>query len=200
MIYLSSLSINRSRLALGWMANPYRVHQRLCMACDRDPRLLFRIEEQAGEPRILVQSQRPPDWPVAFAAFQVLSAPPDVKEVDMKLLHGQRCRFRLLANPAVKKDGRRLGLIVEADQRSWLTRKLGAAGADLLGCWVINRGLQKSTKKPTGGEELLTHQAVLFEGALQVREPPRLVQAVESGIGPAKGLGFGLLSLAGMSY
>ena len=42
----------------------------------------------------------------------------------------------------------------------------------------------------------LAHLAVRYEGLLQVGDPERLLQAVRGGIGSAKGLGFGLLSLA----
>ena len=38
--------------------------------------------------------------------------------------------------------------------------------------------------------------AVQFDGVLQVTDPDKLVAAVETGIGSAKGFGFGLLSLA----
>ena len=37
---------------------------------------------------------------------------------------------------------------------------------------------------------------VLFEGMLRVDEPEKFLKSVESGIGSAKGFGFGLLSVA----
>ena len=56
-----------------WARNPYRVHQRLCMAFDGQPdgRVLFRIEgpvrtSRGLRPRILVQSIHAPDWDQAF--------------------------------------------------------------------------------------------------------------------------------------
>jgi CRISPR-associated protein Cas6/Cse3/CasE subtype I-E len=38
--------------------------------------------------------------------------------------------------------------------------------------------------------------SVQFNGVLQVKDPERLIGAIHSGFGSAKGLGFGLLSLA----
>jgi CRISPR system Cascade subunit CasE len=42
----------------------------------------------------------------------------------------------------------------------------------------------------------LTHLAVLFEGVLEVTDPAAFANTLAHGIGPAKGLGFGLLSVA----
>ena len=195
-MYLTRLKINRSRIALNWIGNPYRVHQRLCMACESDPRLLFRIEDKDGQTQILAQSQQVSHWGAAFDSFPVLAAAPEMKEVHLTIQAGQRCRFRLLANPTVKRDGRRLGLLKEEDQRAWLERKLTEAGAGLVGCWVVDRRLQKSEQNPAKEVAAQVHLAVLFEGALQVIDPDRLAAAVAAGIGAAKGYGFGLLSLA----
>ncbi len=203
-MFLSRLRLNTGRIALHWAANPYRVHQRLSMACEGDPRVLFRIEEGADGPQILVQSHVEPRWEVAFADLKVLSRPPEHKQFGLDL-QAHRCyRFRLLANPTVKKtverEGERkksrVGLFREEDQQAWLTRKLNSVGVRLMGVRTLSRGSQYSRKNPTKDSSLQTHYAVLFEGILEVIDPKKLEQAVESGIGSAKGFGFGLLSLA----
>ncbi len=202
MMYLSRLQLNTSRAAVGWASNPYRVHQRLMKACDGDPRLLFRIEDTPeGGTQILVQSQVKPNWQLAFADLAVLRCPPEFKPFDLSLQAGRLYRFRLLANPTVKKKSDddkpyRLGLTQEADQLAWLTRKLEGAGVKLASCVVMPRGLQHSDKSLAKDEHAATHLAVLFEGVLQAQDPERLEAVVESGIGSAKGFGFGLLSLA----
>jgi len=202
-MYLTRLMLNRSRAAVLWVANPYRVHQRLMMGCDEDPRLLFRIEETERGVQILAQSTRAPDWQKAFGDFPVLLHPPEEKAFDPRLLEGARYRFRLLANPTVKvtveKEGEesrktRRGLIKEKDQLEWIKRKLEAAGAEVLGCMTVPRGLQHSHKG--GNEGSQTHLAVLFEGVLAVQDAMKLKTALQDGIGSAKGYGFGLLSLA----
>ena len=202
MMYLSRLQLNTSRIATLWASNPYRVHQRLMMACDGDPRLLFRIEDTPeGGTQILVQSHVEPDWQLAFNDFAVLRCPPEHKAFDLHLQLGRLYRFRLLANPTVKKksdDGRpiRLGLFKEDDQCAWLTRKLEDAGVKLVSTIAAPRGLQRSDKNPAKDENTATHFAVLFEGVLQAQNPERLKEVVERGIGSAKSYGFGLLSLA----
>ena len=199
-MYLARLTLNRSRTAVTWAANPYRIHQRLMMAYDGDPRLLFRLEEADDGARILVQAHRAGDWDAAFSEFHVLAQAPEEKAVELRLVAGQRYRFRLLANPTVKtkrEDGTptRQGLMREEDQLAWLRRKLQEAGAEAEGCIVVPRGLQRSRKNPAVDPHLHTHYAVLFEGLLWVTDPVRLREAVEKGIGSAKGYGFGLLSL-----
>lgn len=196
-MYLARLRLKRSRMALTWSANPYRVHQRLAMGfAGRDPRLLFRLEDTRQGAQILVQSQRRPDWDLAFAGLDVLDAPPECKTFEWRLSAGACYRFRLLANPCVKRDGKRLGLLREDHQRAWLSRKLTEAGAELVACRASSLGHLKSRRSPHKDEATQTHFAVLYEGVLRVREPSRFEGALRSGIGPAKGYGFGLLSLA----
>ncbi len=209
-MYLARLRLNTSRPAVLWASNPYRVHQRLKMACGNDVRLLFRIEDTREGAQVLVQSQTDGDWSGVFADFPVLRCAPEHKQVNLRVQPNHRYRFRLLANPTVKRsvpadvagpaDGanakKRLGLIREQDQLAWLTRKLEAAGAELLHASVSSRGLVKSNKNPAKDEHAQTHVAVLFEGILLARDVATLCAAVEAGIGSAKGYGFGLLSLA----
>jgi len=203
-MYLSRLTLNHSRTAIQWLSNPYRVHQRLKMACDHDPRLLFRIEESDRGVQILVQSVNAPDWQKAFGDFPVLAVHPESKPFTLALQAGKQYRFRLLANPTVKqsveKDGEgprktRHGLTKEADQAAWLRRKLEAAGAEVLTCQAAPRGRQVSRKSSTSAQGQQTHLAVLFEGQLLAKDPALLETALAQGIGSAKGYGFGLLSL-----
>jgi hypothetical protein len=102
-MYLACLRLNRSRRAVLWASNPYRVHQRLLIAYEGEPRLLFRIEDLNDGVQILVQSSLPPDWERAFADFPVLAEPPQYRSFEPRLSHGGSYRFRLLANPTVKK-------------------------------------------------------------------------------------------------
>ncbi len=196
-MFLARLQLNQSRVTVNWAANPYRVHQRLRMAYPNDPRLLFRIEDLSdiGGTQIIIQSHMEPDW-TAFDEFHVLLRPPEHKPFNPQVQAGRSYRFRLLANPTVKRDGKRLSLFREGEQRAWLARKLADAGGEALGCVTASRGLQRSRKNPQKDENQQTHLAVLFEGVLGVTNPDKLLEAVMNGIGSAKGYGFGLLSLA----
>lgn len=136
MMYLTRLTFNQSRLTLNWLANPYRVHQRLRLACSDEPRLLFRIEEGDPFTTILVQTHNLPYWAAAFNSFSVLAGLPEMKTFDPQPVTGQVYAFRLIANPTVKRDGDRIGLGKEEEQQSWLVRKLAEGGAELLRCQI----------------------------------------------------------------
>lgn len=205
-MYLSRLTLSQSVRAQQWASNPYRVHQRLMMACDGDRRLLFRIDigtpGQIERPvTILVQSTAAPSWDVAFGeGFPVLARPPETQPFMPAPMVGLRYRFRLLANPVVcrsekgRERGRRVGLLREEEQRAWLDRKLQAAGLETLEVAVLDLGMFKSRKGP--GTPSQTHLAVRFDGIVRCVDPALLSVACAEGIGPAKGYGFGMLSLA----
>jgi CRISPR system Cascade subunit CasE len=115
--------------------------------------------------------------------------------------NGQKLYFLLRVNPSVKKEidgkrnGFRVGLLKEEDQLKWLQRKAEAGGFSINSCRAIPEGIIHDER---GKEEAgkLRHYAVRFEGTLQVVNPDLFLAAIQSGIGPAKGFGFGLLSIA----
>lgn len=193
---LTKFVVANSRIAASWVANPYRVHQRLLMAYEGEERLLFRIEQARQQTVILAQSNRLPNWHAAFDDFAVLQAAPESKEIKWAFEPDQLYRFRLLANPTVTREGKRLGLLKEEDQLAWIERQMHKAGAKLLGCQVRCNGLQKSGKNPTKQENEQTHLSVLFDGVLQVVDAKHLAEMGLHGVGPAKGYGFGLVSMA----
>ena len=195
-MYLSRLKINEGRIAQGWLSNPYRIHQRLKIACSGDPRMLFRLEEGGASGCILVQTHNLPDWAAAFNEFPVLAGLPEVKEFHPLPGVGQRYAFRLAANPTVKRDGRRVGLLRQDEQQAWLERHLADAGAELLRLQIQPYRVQRSGKGEEKGQAGQVHLVVTFEGLLLCRDAPRLGAALAAGVGPAKGYGCGLLSLA----
>jgi len=166
---------------------------------------LFRVDPHPGKSvAILVQSAMKPDWEYAFHnAGYLLATPPQVKQFDPQFGKDQRLRFRLRANPtkrvgADKADdrlaGKRVQLFGEEQQLDWLRRQGERYGFALIDCRVSSVETQRS-RKPEKSEEI-RHQAVTFDGLLQVTDPAAFLSALESGIGPAKGFGFGLLSVA----
>lgn len=210
MAYLSLLQIDISQVrGRTWLANPYRVHQRLLMAFPdgESGRVLYRVEEDHTPPRILVQAPALANWEETFSDHQVLLASPIQKEVALAFRSGQRLRFLLRANPTVRRvrwdgdgedrkiaKGPRMGLMKEVDQRAWLARKGEAAGFRPLAFEVNPRG--NVVFRRGNGEASQTHFQVDFQGVLQVLDPAALQAAWQTGIGPGKAFGFGLLSLA----
>lgn len=222
-MYLSRLILNpRSRQVRNELADPYEMHRTICTALpdanykDNEPSgILFRVDlhPRTRIPTLLVQSRQKPDWSFLLAERKDYllgesELPLDVenpatRDLNLQIHDGQVLAFRLRANPTVKKDregrnqGRRVGLLHEEDQHKWLARKLESAGAGLIAVNIINeqftRGKLFSEKEK---EKRLNFLSVQFDGVLQVKDKDKLTDNIFTGFGSAKGLGFGLLSLA----
>jgi CRISPR system Cascade subunit CasE len=225
-MYLSRLILNpRSRQVQRELADPYEMHRTICRAFpdanfeENEPSgILFRVDlpPKTRIPTLLVQSRQKPEWDFLLADrknyllgqndLPLDVDNPSVKELGLQLRAGQVLVFRLRANPTLKKtiikeDGEkhklRLGIINEADQHKWLERKLESAGAALISVNTVNeqftRGKLFIEKED---EKRMRFLSVQFDGVLQVKDPAQLSKTIYAGFGCAKGLGFGLLSLA----
>lgn len=198
--YLSKLTPNlRSSKVRRDLKNPYDLHRTLSRATpDHDQeRLLWRID-MGDVPTIIVQAQLPPDW--SFLQEPVppsyLACPPASKQVELDFATGQTLRFRLRANPTVKRTldnkKKRLALYEVDDQLAWLQRKAEQGGFKLLSALPSRQETLEFDKKG----RTITLLAVVFDGRLRVRDPELFLNTVSGGIGSAKGFGMGLLSLA----
>ena len=212
-MYLSRLLLNpRSRQVQRETADPYNLHKTLMQAFDpkRDQAgVLHRMEVDArtGTVMLLVQSQVAPDWSFLDDKDYLLPADPfsglanpAVKQVALPLHTGQTLRFRLVANPTVKKKregkahGNRVPLVREERQLAWLQGKGQQHGFQLLQTTATAQAKQQSWRQR--GQPPLTLCTVQFDGRLQITDAARFTAAVQAGIGPAKAFGCGLLSLA----
>jgi CRISPR system Cascade subunit CasE len=225
-MYLSRLLLNtRNRDARRDLASPYELHRTLARVFpsprpDADGpdaqrslghRLLFRAEPDApGGPAVLVQTLAAPDWSRLPDGYARVDGP---KPFEPRLSEGQRLRFRLAANPTVKKqrDGRKHGTRVplvhprapeghpeaSAGYLDWLERKAEAAGLALEPDCLVDAPFEIRTRKQArSGDHRVTLFGVRFDGVATVVDPVSLLDALRSGLGPAKGFGFGLLSIA----
>lgn len=164
-------------------------------------RVLFRLElprRPSEVPALIVQSDRFPDW----TPLETLACIEGPKAWSPTFTAGQNLRFRLRATPTKattfdkgtpKEAHRRIGLYTEEEQRQWLTRKASESGFRALTVDLRKIGWQ-SGRKPGGG--VIRHHAVEYDGVLQIADTTTFAAALTGGIGPAKGFGYGLLSLA----
>ena len=211
-MYLSRLRlIPHNRKARRDLADPYRLHQTLTAVAGNDDRLLFRAEPEApGGPAVLVQTLAAPDWRALPDGYARVDGP---KPFEPRLVQGQRLRFRLVANPTVKKQrdgkkhGARVPLVhprapeghpeVTAGYLDWIERKAGAAGLAIDADRLVGAPFEVRTRKRgRSGDHRVTLFGVRFDGVATVADSVALSEAVRSGVGPAKGFGFGLLSIA----
>lgn len=199
-MYLSQLQLDRShKQARADLASPYQLHATFCRALAPEdqppPRFLWRLEE-GKTPLVLVQSADSPNWGILaqrFPGYFVES--PQAKPVPLEHLQpSQTLRFRLKANPTVTKQGKRHGLKEVEEQLEWLSRQASKGGFSVLGAMVAQSERVKMYKH-AGGSPIVV-QSVLYEGHLKISDLKRFKQTLETGLGHAKALGFGLLSVA----
>ncbi|KAA0258288.1 MAG: type I-E CRISPR-associated protein Cas6/Cse3/CasE, partial [Chloroflexi bacterium] len=173
--------------------------------------ILFRVDlhPRTRIPTLLVQSRQKPDWSFLLAErrdyllgeneLPLDVENPAVKEMNLQLREGQVLAFRLRANPTkrLKENAKRIGLLREDDQHAWIQRKLEIAGAGVVSVNIINEQFTRGKLFKEKEKALrLNFLSVQFDGVLQVQDPNNLVNSIFTGFGSAKGLGFGLLSLA----
>jgi CRISPR system Cascade subunit CasE len=204
-MYLSLLKLNpRSHRAMTEISRPYELHRSIMTAFPNNRgnglgRVLFRldIDRKSGDITVLVQSHDKPDWTALNTTGDFLREPPQCKTFEPPIVAGMMLYFRLRANPSVKRDGKRLGIIKEEDQSTWLRRKAKESGFEVLSLTVIPEDIVRDRMTDqTGSRHNLSLLSVCFEGILRVTDSNAFRQALEKGIGSAKGLGFGLLSIA----
>jgi len=201
-----------ARVEIPWRfsRNPYDIHRALwslfpCTTSETrespgDSRrgFLFRVEsnEPGRSACVLSQAQRRagPSTKEALVVGQ--------REFNPQPRQGQRLAFLLTGNPIKTiadrerkrpgKDGYlkrcRVPLIDEDEQRDWLKRKLEPAAT--VEAVTAHKHPPLFFRK---GSRVGRVQLVTFEGMLAVAEPDALSSLLETGVGPAKAFGCGLL-------
>lgn len=204
-MYLSKLVLDpRHPQARRDLANAYEMHRSLCRVFAPSPeakpvRFLWRLESgRAGLSQdgavVLVQSATQGNW--ESLAQQPGYAHAVYPPVECRRLLADRCSyvFRLFCNPTVTRDGKRFGLVREAEQLAWLERQGRAHGFEIHRV-EVSRSERIAFRQGCGGNKI-TLQIVQFEGILRATDLEKLGLAWCKGIGHAKALGLGMLSLA----
>jgi CRISPR system Cascade subunit CasE len=194
MTYLSMLTLNpKNRTVQRDLSDIYLLHQTVLRAFTgiSPGRVMFRLEQKNEISSILVQSPIEPQWSILDSDY--FAKNPVHKEFKPAFDQGQQFRFRLRANPTVKRQGKREGLLREEDQINWLIRKSSDCGFHVLSAYVHDQRMESG--KDGDGREISLF-CVTFEGIMSVTGPSKLLVALENGIGSGKGFGNGLLSLA----
>jgi CRISPR system Cascade subunit CasE len=215
-MYLSRLTFApcavADREALRAFESPYLLHQALWQVFsdspDRRRDFLYRLDLDAGRPRVYALSPRKPVG--AGHRWQI-----DTKPFAPRVEPGDLLDFTLRANPVVTRNGKRHDVVMDAkralaaggiprDERptqaelaqehagAWLERRVAKHGFSLVTGTLRAEGHQVHRfQKPSGRP---VHVATCdFQGVLRVDHPDRLLESITGGIGPAKGFGCGLL-------
>lgn len=148
---------------------------------------LFRADRRGRDFRVLLLS---PEAPASKGVFVW-----QTKQIADSFLAHEAYRFSLKANPTMrrKSDGRRLAIYDEPRLREWLTRKAAASGFAVESETLIVGApiAEMFIKDGRAGK----HVTVDFKGVLQVQDRDIFTRTFQTGIGSAKGFGYGLLML-----
>lgn len=211
-MYLSKLTLNlRNRQVRSEITSPYEMHRTISKAfasndSATDNRMLFRIESNpknniSSGINVLVQSSdTEPDWSKLTVDENYFLAEPLTKYVDLSKLASGLYKFKLIANPTIKRNGKRFGLYKEEEQIEWFKRKGEHHGFEpiYLHCsdFTIGNKSKTANMKEDVNKSDIYHLGVSYEGVLKVTNPEEVIKAMLAGIGSAKAFGFGLLTIA----
>ena len=191
MRYLSQAMIPLAAALKAALVDGYAWHQAIWKAFPDRPDdardFLFRVDRKDGGFRVLLLSEEKPQ-PEAWFAWQT-------KEVGLSFLSRTAYHFQVRANPTMRRsaDKRRLAIYDESRLREWLSRKAEASGFEVDPDTLTIGAPRDETFRKDG--KFGKHVTVDFEGILRVTDHDRFAQAFNSGIGSAKGFGYGLLML-----
>lgn len=191
MQFLSQATVPIFSTLRAGLVDGYAWHQALWKSFPGRPEasrdFMFRTDRRGDAMRVLLLSEMRPQSANMLAW--------DTKDIGHAFLHQDVYRFQLKANPTFRRssDRRRLAIFDEENLRNWLNRKAQASGfsidADTLSVGApISETCAKLGKRGR-------HVAVDFEGLLRVNDRDAFIAAFHTGIGSAKGFGYGLLML-----
>lgn len=214
-MYLTRFEINpQRRAARAFLASPHRIHAGVMSAFPdalheaAEGRVLWRVDPGDNDAVLYVVSPEKPD--LTHLVEQVGRPTYGWQTRDYgpfldRLTTGDRWAFRLRANPVhnVRPPeggrGKRHGHVTAAQQSEWFRRQAERRGFTLpeTGTGADDAVLRdRRTLRFDRRGRQVTLSTALFEGTLVVTDPETLRASLVDGVGPGKGYGCGLMTLA----
>lgn len=214
-MYMSRLDVNSQRRgARRLLASPQRIHAAVLAAFPESlaqaerGRVLWRLDEGSFDPVLYVVSPGRPDLThLVEAAGRPTYGWRTGHYGDFlqRLATGSRWAFRLRANPVhnaradAGERGKRFAHVTADQQTAWFLRQAERHGFAVddasAGAPDVVVRARRTFRFDRDGQTVTLATAV-FEGTLRVVEVEALRSALVEGIGPGKGYGCGLLTLA----
>ena len=191
-MYCTELILNQENLfAKRDVASRYEMHRSVAHLTEgATRRVLWRLDVQSNW-RLTIQCEWPLEPRHVSRSMPGYAVSVRSAEVRRNFQEGDLLLFQLEANPTAERANKRRALVEQEELRSWLERHIERAGCKPINHVVLSRQAHQSYRK----KRLVTLNEVRFKGLLEVDDPKGLGDVVESGVGSAKGYGFGLLSL-----
>lgn len=161
-------------------------------------RHLWRIDRLKGRRYLLIVSQEKPDL-VKLQRYGVANTAmtKDYQTFMRKIQNGSVMRFRLVANPTYRTDGKVYPHITVEQQKNWLLARTEKAGFKI----PTDQSENYSFDIVSRDWPVLYHKRrirlsrVAFEGELRVTDASKLRSALTNGIGREKAYGMGMLTV-----
>lgn len=223
-MFLTQFDINMGRReARHLIGSPERVHAAILgcfppgQSSTDQGRTLWRLDRgtQNHDFHLMIMSPLRPDLTALNQqAGWETGSPGRTADYDrflMNLAKGRAWRFRLAANPTVslrpsgddRPRGKRHAHVTAGHQLEWLLKRTEQNGFTILPdsagnphAIVTGRDVLRFRRGTDGTGRTVTLTKVVIDGVLEVSDPNALRHALVTGIGPAKGYGCGLLTLA----
>lgn len=208
-MYFSRIELDMNkRKTLGAFSAPNIIHGALenCFHGERQ-RKLWRIDKLGGKYYLLIVSNQVPEINSFIEQFGVEPkeksfAVKDYQNYLDRISNGDVMRFRLTANPTVRKksddttnNGQIKAHITPKYQKDWLIRKSTKLGFQLdENRFDITNSRWFRFRKHKGGNRI-TLLAVSFEGCLTVQNAEVFKNTLVNGIGREKAYGLGLMTV-----
>lgn len=159
---------------------------------------LFRLEQNRGEIRLLVQSGAPVSPTSLPHRYSTHHASTSLDGLLARVTIVEIIRYSIITNPSKRahdgeSKGKNVAILGYDDIHAWWVRKATIAGVD-----VANHPINIDTVNGYNGSrqgQRVHHHAVRIEGFATVIDAEALVGALTTGIGRGKAHGLGLLTV-----
>ena len=203
-MYLSKIEMDLTdshvRAALRVAQQMHRMMAAILGTARKDSELLYRYRTQGTRVQIYLYSSIPVNEK-RIRPGMTLSGQRDMAAWLDKMFTGQILGFDLLTMPFKKvpaeanRNSRRRVLRSQEERFAWLTRKAEQNGFSLLD---VRENTDEKLYARHGEEKggILYLDVYHYTGTLQIKELSAFQRAVETGIGPGKAYGLGMIMLA----
>lgn len=187
MKYISRAIVSKENMIRFNLVDSYSNHCRLyeCIDVKQDRDFLFCVDQmENGLSFTLVSNEIPP----SNSLFTWTT-----KEIDPSFFDNDSYMFSLKVNPTIKRNAtrERVAVLGEENLIKWIERKACESGFNLEEVNIDSVDVVTFRKKSMKG----LHNVVSFSGVLTVIDKEKFTNAVNAGIGTAKGFGYGMLKL-----
>lgn len=161
-------------------------------------KILYRIVEQQNEVLLYLTSEHLPDMQQTAWIKRNTVRQCDLQPLLKRFASGQSFSFDLLVHPSKKKlcvgaNSRRVFLRTAQERADWLGHQ-GEKGGFLVLNLHENAPYDLRGNRSTGS---ICLRVVRMTGRLKIMDAERFIEAYQSGIGPEKAYGMGMLLLGG---